>query len=163
MHPQFTVRRARRSDAGPFLDLVVALAKFERLRPPNQAARRRIARDIFDRKKLKLLVAVSRGVMIGYALYFFTYSSFLARPTLYIEDLFVRPHRRVEGVGRSLLLRCARDALLNKCGRMEWSVLEWNKGARSFYEKAGAENLRDWTLYRLDSDSLKRLARTPDA
>lgn len=97
---------------------------------------------------------------VGYALYFYTYSSFLARPTLYLEDIFVLDEFRGSGIGRSLLLRCVKEATRRGCGRMEWSVLNWNRRAMKFYEALGAKRLAEWSVYRLDSRGLGRLSRS---
>jgi GNAT superfamily N-acetyltransferase len=162
MKQRVTIRRARRADAPAFLRLLVALAEFEKLQPPSPAARWRIVRDIFERKLINLLLAVREGKPIGYALHFFTYSSFLARPTLYLEDLFVLSEFRGSGVGKSLFMRCVGEASKKGCGRMEWSVLTWNKKAMRFYEDLGARELSEWRVYRLDSRGLGRLARAGD-
>jgi GNAT superfamily N-acetyltransferase len=150
-----SVRRGTRRDTKAFLELLVGLANFERLEPPDAGARRRIARDIFVEKRLNLLVALTGGKCVGYALYFFAYSSFLARPTLYIEDIFVSADARRRGVGEALFRACAREAVKAHCGRMEWAVLTWNKNAIEFYEKMGATRLADWYVYRLDAKALR--------
>lgn len=144
----FEIRRAVKSDARSFLKMIVDFASFERLEPPDTAARARLVEDIFDRKLANLLVASSRRRLIGYALYYFTYSSFLARPTLFLEDLFVDEDSRKLGVGNALFEGCREEAARKGCGRMEWAVLTWNKNAIDFYERKGAERL-DWFLYRL--------------
>lgn len=151
------MRRGRKSDSKEFISLVVALARFERLSPPTAAAERRILDDIFLRKRVGLFVASRGRRLVGYALYFFSYSSFLARPTLYLEDLFVLEENRGEGAGVALLKRCAREAVARGCGRMEWAVLTWNKKALGFYERFGAKRMSDWYLYRFDEERLRRL------
>ena len=151
------VRRARRSDSKQFLGLVKALADFEHLTPPSRAAGLRMYAAVFDRRSLKLLVAESGGRLVGYALFYFTYSSFLARPTLYLEDLFVLPERRSEGIGRALFLSCVGEAVGGGCGRMEWSVLNWNSNAIRFYERMGARMLSEWSVFRLDAKALGML------
>lgn len=142
-----------------FLKLLLALAEFEHLEPPSAGGQRRIIADIFEKKRLNLLVASERGKLVGYALYFYTYSSFLARPTLYLEDLFVLEEHRKKGLGSALLLRCIDEAVKQDCGRMEWAVLEWNKKAIGFYEKLGARRLDEWHFYRLTRDELKQVTR----
>ncbi|MHB8567113.1 MAG: GNAT family N-acetyltransferase [Nitrososphaerales archaeon] len=161
MPPNITVRRARKKDFPGFLELLVGLANFEHLDPPSSLARKRLGRDIFDKnKKLDLLLALAGDKKpVGYALYFFTYSSFLARPTLFLEDLFVDQNYRRRGIGRKLFLACAYEASRKKCGRMEWSVLTWNKSAIDFYEKAGARRLSEWHYYRLDSKAFENISR----
>ncbi|MGP8124785.1 MAG: N-acetyltransferase family protein [Nitrososphaerales archaeon] len=153
------VRRGRRADSAGFLKLLLALAEFEHLEPPSVDGQRRIISDIFEKKRLSLFVALDRGKLVGYALYFYTYSSFLARPTLYLEDLFVLEEHRNKGLGFALLLRCIDEAVKQDCGRMEWAVLGWNKKAIGFYEKLGAKRLTGWHFYRLTRDELKRVFR----
>ena len=152
------VRRARLEDADGFLGLVRSLAEFERLAPPDKEAERRLVADVFARRRLRLLVAESGGRLVGYALYYFGYSSFLARPTLYLEDIFVAAQERRKGAGEALFRRCAREALKEGCGRMEWTVLTWNSGAIRFYEGKGASRLRDWHMYRLEGRGLRAAA-----
>lgn len=153
-----SVRRGRRSDSKEFINLVVALAEFERLDPPTAAGKRRLVDDIFRRRRVSLFVASRDKKLVGYALYFYNYSSFLARPTLYLEDLFVLKEHRGEGAGVALLKRCIREAVSKGCGRMEWAVLTWNQRAIQFYESLGARRMADWYVYRLDEDRLRRLA-----
>ena len=95
--------------------------------------------------------------LVGYALYFYTYSSFLARPSLYLEDLFVLERYRRRGAGFALFRRCVEEAIKRRCGRMEWAVLTWNEKALEFYEKLGAKRLDDWYVYRLDEKSFSRV------
>lgn len=156
---EFTVRSGTRTDAKAFLNLLLSLARFERLEPPTPAAQKRLLRDVFTSKRVKLLLAIHEGEAVGYALYFYTYSSFLAKPTLYLEDLFVLNRFRRSGVGTSMLMWCASEARRRGCGRMEWSVLTWNAKALRFYERLGAHRLSDWCVYRLDSADLDRLSR----
>lgn len=154
------IRRARAQDSGAFLLLVKALAKFEKLEPPSPSAARRLIRDTFSKeKKLNLLLAFSDGKPVAYALYFFTYSSFLARPTLYLEDIFVLEEFRREKIGKSMFLTLVREAKRLGCGRMEWAVLSWNKNAIKFYENIGAKRLNEWHYYRLDQRALESLSR----
>jgi GNAT superfamily N-acetyltransferase len=114
--------------------------------------------DVFRRKRIHLFVAAYRGELVGYALYFYSYSSFLAKPTLYIEDLFVQDEHRGSGVGMALFRRCAREAVKEKCGRMEWAVLDWNSKAIDFYEKLGARKMDEWHVFRLDESGVGRVA-----
>jgi GNAT superfamily N-acetyltransferase len=156
---QLEIRGGKRSDAEGFLRLVESLARFERLDPPTVAGRRRLVKDIFDLKRINLLVALSGGRHVGYALYFFTYSSFLAKPSLYLEDLFVLDENRHAGIGLRLFKECVDIAVTEGCGRMEWAVLKWNKNAIGFYERIGAKRLDDWEIYRLDEGTLKGISR----
>lgn len=154
------IRRAKPGDEGAFLDLVRALAKFESLEPPSPTAARRLVRDIFsEKRKLDLLLTFHKGRAVAYALYFFTYSSFLALPTLYLEDIFVLEEFRGGGIGKALFLRLAKEARKKGCGRMEWAVLTWNKNAIGFYERMGARKLAEWDYYRLNRNEIERLSR----
>lgn len=157
MAQKWKLRRARKSDSEQFLQLVKSLADFERLNPPTAEAGRRMVRDVFVRKRVSLFVAESEHRLIGYALYFYTYSSFLAKPTLYLEDLFVLQEKRKGGIGKALFLRCVNEAARRGCGRMEWSVLNWNTKAIGFYEVLGARRLKEWSTFRLDERALGKL------
>ena len=159
-----TVRRGRRADSAELLKLLLALAKFENLQPPSTDGQKRILAEIFEKKRLNLFVASERGKLVGYVLYFYTYSSFLARPTLFLEDLFVLEEHRRKGLGFALFLRCVDEAIRQDCGRMEWAVLGWNKKAIDFYEKLSARRLDEWDFYRLTLDELKQISRkNPEA
>jgi GNAT superfamily N-acetyltransferase len=146
------------SDASGFFRLLEGLARFEHLEPPTEAGRKRLLSDIFRKKRIHLLVAEEGKDLVGYALYFFSYSSFLAKPTLYIEDIFVREKSRGSGTGIALFRRCANEALKEKCGRMEWAVLKWNQGAVGFYERLGARRLDDWDVFRLSQEGVRKVA-----
>ena len=155
---EVSIRRGRRSDSAGFLRLVEALAHFEHLEPPTRAGRSRLIADIFRKKRIRLFVAAKGRDLVGYALYFYSYSSFVAKPTLYIEDIFVSEDQRGSGIGMNLFRRCAREAVKEKCGRMEWAVLKWNKGAITIYEKLGARRLGEWDVFRLDEAGLGKLS-----
>ena len=157
---RIVVRNGRRTDSKQFISLVRALANFERLAPPSKEGSRRLIDDIFGKKKVKLLVASERKRLVGYALYFYTYSSFLAKPSLYLEDLFVLEKYRKLGVGFSLFRKCVDIAQAEGCGRMEWAVLTWNERAMSFYGRLGARRMSDWYVYRLDEEALRKVPRT---
>lgn len=157
---KITIRRGERGDSGDFIKLLVGLANFEHLEPPDEQAKRRIIRAVFSKKIVHLILAYCGTEPVGYALYFYTYSSFLARPTFYLEDIFVREGYRHRSIGKDLFLRCVDEAGRNKCGRFEFSVLTWNKNAINFYEKLGARRLTEWYYYRIDSDTINALRRT---
>lgn len=141
------IRPFRPADAKAFVDLVRELARYEKLRPPTSAAARRLVRDAG--RRIRVLLAEVDGRLVAYAIYFFTYSSFLARPTLYLEDLFILPEHRGRGIGRRMFERLRREARREGCGRMEWMVLDWNRPALRFYDALGARPLKDWIYYRL--------------
>ena len=150
------IRRARKADSEQLGGLVKELANFEKLEPPSSAGIKRLQAAVFREKAVSLFVALEGRRMVGYALYFYTYSSFLAKPTLYLEDLFVLDGYRKRGVGFALFRKCVDEAVARGCGRMEWAVLTWNRKAMDFYERLGAERLSDWYVYRLDEKGLQR-------
>ncbi len=155
-----SVRPARAGDVDRVLELVDALADYEQLPRPDAEARARLRRDGFGpAPRFSLLVGELDGVIAGYALFFETYSSFLARPTLYLEDLFVHPDRRRGGLGLALFRAVAAEAVRRQCGRMEWSVLTWNQLAIDFYERLGAVRMEEWRTFRLTGEALDAVAQ----
>jgi GNAT superfamily N-acetyltransferase len=155
----FAVCRGRPGDAATILRLIRGLARFERLADQVKATVGRIHRDGFGRRRYFETMICRRGSRtVGFALYFFTYSTFLARPSLYLEDLFVLPAERGNGAGHALLHALAKIAVARGCGRMEWAVLDWNRSAIRFYRRLGARLHREWVLTRLTGASLERLA-----
>ena len=145
----FIVRKVTEGNFEHFLALIDRLAEYEKLSPPDEEAKRRLRADcLWDTPKFEAFMGELNGEYIGYVIYFFTYSSFLALPTLYIEDIFVlEPYRR-RGIGQKMFDECKAIAKRARCGRIEFTVLPWNKSAQTFYEKNGAKRL-DWYLYRL--------------
>jgi GNAT superfamily N-acetyltransferase len=154
------IRPARPDDMPQVVALIRALSEFERLPGPDDAAAARLAADAFAHPpRFEVAVAEVDGDVVGYALYFMVYSTFLARPSLYLEDLFVHPRARSRGLGRALLCRLAAEAQARGCGRFEWTVLDWNVRAQSFYERLGARVLGEWRVCRVDGAALEALAR----
>jgi GNAT superfamily N-acetyltransferase len=150
-----TIRELRPDDVPSLLELIDGLADYEQLPRPDDGARQRLAADAqADPPRFRGLLADVDGQLVGYAIYFFTYSTFLARPTLYLEDIFVLPEHRGRGAGIALFRACARQAVLNECGRMEWQVLAWNTPSIAFYERLGARHNADWLPFRLDGEGL---------
>ncbi len=155
-----SIRRATRRDAPTILRLIRGLAEYERLAHQMQATIARIRRHGFGRRRYFETLLCRRGkVPVGFALYYFTYSTFLGRPTLYLEDLFVLPEERRNGAGKALLGELGRIATRRGCGRMEWTVLDWNTPSIRFYAKLGAQLHKEWILTRLTGAPLRRLAR----
>lgn len=155
------VRAAGPGDAAIVLSLIDALADYERLPRPDAAARARLLEDGFgSTPRYHTLIAEGGDPprAVGYALYFETYSSFLARPTLYLEDLFIVPEARRGGHGLALFRALARVARSRGCARMEWTVLKWNRLAIDFYDRLGAAPLAEWQPYRLEGEALERVA-----
>jgi GNAT superfamily N-acetyltransferase len=156
---EITVRKATSADATLLISLIIGLAEFEKLPPPDEAAQKRLVTDAFGpRPRFDVFLAEVGSATAGYAFVFETYSTFLALPTLYLEDLFVLPDFRGQRVGYALMLHLAGEALRRGCGRMDWAVLDWNSHAIDFYQRLGAVHLNDWLIYRLDRDALERLA-----
>lgn len=156
-----TIRRGTRRDAPTIAHLIRGLAEYERLLHEAKATAADIRHHGFGRRRYFETLICRRGrEPIGFALYFFTYSTFVGRPTLYLEDLFVRPEERGNGAGRALLAALARVAVRRGCERMEWAVLDWNRPAIGFYRRLGARLRRDWILTRLAGPPLRRLARS---
>jgi GNAT superfamily N-acetyltransferase len=149
------VRPLQRADVPRLLELIDGLADYEKLPRPDAEARQRLAADaLADPPRFRTLLAEVEGVLVGYAIYFFTYSTFRARPTLYLEDVFVLPESRGLGAGVALFRACAREAVAQKCARMEWQVLSWNEPSIVFYQRLGARHLDDWLPFRLDDEAL---------
>jgi len=153
------IRRAQAKDAGTLLELIRALAQYEHLEPPDAEAEARLIEDAFGPQPRfeAYLVSIDTGD-VGYAIVFETYSTFLARPTLYLEDLFIRPEARRQGAGTVLLQYLAAEAVARGCGRMEWAVLDWNDLAQGVYRRIGATILQEWRLCRLTGEALQHLA-----
>ncbi len=152
------VRRATHEDSDTILLLIDALAAYEKLPPPDDAAKTRLIHDIFGPKpRVEVFLGEYEGKPVGYAFVFETYSSFLARPTLYLEDLFVLPEYRSKKVGYELFTAMVAEAYRRGCGRMEWTVLDWNNLAIDFYNRLGAKHMKEWQLYRLTREDMERM------
>lgn len=158
MNENCTIEKVTPDSFDKLLGLIVALAEFEQLNPPDMEAQLRLRRDCFAKHpKFESYLASLDGVAVGYVVIFETYSSFLAKPTLYLEDLFVLPEYRKQGIGYRLVQFLVRLALERGCGRMEWQVLDWNENAIKFYDRLGASHLRGWYPYRLTEEELQKL------
>jgi len=150
-----TVRLARREDAPVVFELITALAHYEKLEPPDDKAKARMLDHGWgDSPRFEAWLAESAGQPVGYAIAFETYSTFLARPTLYLEDIFVLPEHRRAGIGYVMFQKLAAEAHARGCGRMEWACLDWNEPGLNFYRKIGAQPLTDWRYFRLNRDQM---------
>ncbi len=149
-------RPLQAADTSRLLELIDGLADYEKLPRPDAEARQRLAADaVADPPRFRTLLAeVDDGLVVGYAIYFFTYSTFNARPTLYLEDIFVLPEQRGRGAGLAMFRACAREAAVLGCARMEWQVLNWNTPSIEFYQRLGARQLEAWLPFRLDGAAL---------
>jgi GNAT superfamily N-acetyltransferase len=154
-----TIRPAIRTDVSTILDLIRALARYEREPDAAVATEEDLLRDGFgEQPYFSCLIAEEDGAPAGFALYFFDYSTWLGRPGLYLEDLFVHPEFRGKGIGKALLQRVAAIAIEKGCPRLKWEVLDWNTPAIDFYAAMGAEFLDTWRNVKLSGDALRRLA-----
>jgi GNAT superfamily N-acetyltransferase len=154
------IRPGMARDVPTILAFIRGLAKYERLAHTLTATRARLRQHGFRRSPyFQTLICRRGGKPIGFAIYFFMYSTFSARPTLYIEDLYVLPEERGKGTGKALLAELARVALRRGCGSMEWIVLDWNTPAIRFYKRIGARLHKEWVLTRLTGAPMRRLAR----
>lgn len=154
-----SIRPGERKDVALIADLIRGLAEYERLADEVTMTEEKLDRALFgERPYAETLIAEDGDEPVGFALYFHNFSTFLAQPGIYLEDLFVKPEFRGAGVGRALLEALARTAVERGCGRLEWAVLDWNESAIGFYERLGARPNSEWTVYRLTGESLRALA-----
>lgn len=145
------IRKANKSDSAGIINLIVELAIFEKLVPPDKKAQTRLIKHAFSSKPLfEILIALDDKTPIGYAFYFYTYSTFLAKQTMFLEDIFVSERYRSKGVGKKLFDELISKAKKNNCGRLDFTVLNWNKEAMKFYDRLGAKALKEWVYYRLE-------------
>jgi GNAT superfamily N-acetyltransferase len=157
--PAIVIRPAVREDAGRILALIRELADYEKLAHEVVADEAGLAAHLFgERPRAEALIAEVDGQPAGFALFFHNFSTFLGKPGLYLEDLFVRPEYRGLGLGKRLMVRLAKIALERDCGRFEWWVLDWNTPAIDFYRRLGAVGMDEWTVQRVTGDALKALA-----
>jgi GNAT superfamily N-acetyltransferase len=154
-----TIRPATEADLAIILNFIKALAEYEKLTDMVIATEQSLRKYLFGpHPAAEALIGSLNDSAVGFALFFQTFSTFLAKPGIYLEDLFVIPAARGNGVGKSLLREVARIATARDCGRLEWAVLNWNDPAIAFYKKLGALPLDDWTSYRMTSDTFRTLA-----
>ena len=154
------IRPGVRADVPVIADLIRGLAHYEKLEDQVTMTEERLAANLFGpHHYAETLIAEDQGSPVGFALFFHNFSTFLAKPGIYLEDLFVVPEHRRGGVGRALLKELARLAVERDCGRLEWSVLDWNREAIGFYERLGARPNSEWTVYRLTGEALSALGR----
>lgn len=155
------IRKAAPEDAASILALIRELAIYEKAEHEVRCSLGEIQQSLFaaDARASALVVEAEQAI-VAYAVYFYNYSTWLGKPGIYLEDLYVQPAYRKQGIARSLLKHIANIALEENCGRFEWAVLDWNTPAISFYESLGAKAQDEWTIYRLSGDSLRDFARS---
>ena len=156
------IRPATEADLDVIEKLIRALAEYERMSDEVVMDAALLRHNLFGEKRFaEVLIADEKGEAAGFALFFHNFSTFVGRPGIYLEDLFVRPEHRGNGYGKALLRRLAEIAVERECGRLEWAVLDWNEPAIGFYQSLGARPNNEWTVYRLAGDALETLARAP--
>ena len=153
------IRPATASDAATVLRFIRELAEFEKLLHEVVADEAKLKRTLFEEQNgVEVVIAEVSGQAVGYALFFRSYSTFLAKPGIYLEDLYVTPSSRSQGIGEAILKYLAKLCLERNYGRLEWSVLDWNERAIKFYRKLGAVGMSEWTVQRLDENALRKFA-----
>lgn len=156
----FEIRKALKADCSLILEFITDLAEYEKLQHEVTATTEQIGQTLFNKNPAaEVYLGFENEVAAGFALIFHNYSTFLAKPGIWLEDLFVKEEFRGKGYGKRLLAFLANLAIERNCGRLEWSVLNWNKPTIKFYKSLGAIAMKDWTTYRLTKDELKKLAR----
>ena len=152
-------RYAERRDTGLILQFIRELADYEKMLDEVVADETILEEWIFDKQKAEVIFALESGKEIGFALFFHNFSTFLGRAGIYLEDLYVKQEYRGKGYGKAILKKLAAIAVERGCGRLEWWCLDWNKPSIDFYLSLGAKTMSDWTVYRIDGDTLKNLAK----
>lgn len=154
----FQIRKAVPNDTPVIFDLIKKLAVYEKLENDVITSVEELQENIFKNNFAKVLMAEEDGKPVGFALYFYNFSTFVGKPGIYLEDLFVEPEFRGKGYGKLLLIELAKIAEAENCGRLEWSVLDWNKPAIEFYKALGAKPMDEWTVFRLDKAGIANLS-----
>jgi len=161
MPADFKIRSARVEDVPIILELIRDLATYERAPHEVTATEEQLLDVLFgERPAAEVLLAFEEKSPVGFAVFFHNFSTWLGRPGLYLEDLFVKPEKRGKGYGRALLVELAKIACDRGCGRMEWAVLDWNEPAIKFYRALGAKPMDEWTVFRLTRDGIAKLANS---
>ena len=157
--PKFYIRFAQPDDVGQILAFIKELAKYEKLAHEVVATEESLAKALFgDRKVAEVILGYYNDEPVGFMLFFHNYSTFLAKPGVYLEDLYIKPEMRGKGIGKTMLSYLAKVAKERDCGRLEWWVLNWNKPAIDFYKSIKAQPMDEWTVFRLTGNDLNELA-----
>lgn len=155
----FTIRKATEKDCGLILHFIQGIAEYEKLSDQVEATEEKIRTYLFQENAVaSCILGFEDDKPVGFALYFLNFSTFVSKPGIYLEDLFVLPEYRGKGYGKNLLLELVQTANKNNYGRVEWSVLNWNQPAIEFYESLGAKPMSGWTVYRLNEEQIAKLA-----
>ncbi|MCK5220698.1 MAG: GNAT family N-acetyltransferase [Candidatus Aminicenantes bacterium] len=158
MNDKFKIREAGKDDVPVILSFIKELAEYEKLSNEVKATEDMLRRNLFEKKYAEVLIGELNSEPVGFALFFHNFSTFLGKPGIYLEDLYVMKKYRGRGFGRKMLSYLAKLTAERDCGRLEWSVLDWNKPAIDFYLSIGAVPMEDWTVYRLTGKELSSLA-----
>ncbi|MGX8796143.1 N-acetyltransferase family protein [Fusibacter sp. JL298sf-3] len=156
---QLNIRSAERADVSTILNFIVELATYEKLRHEVVATEVVLEESLFDKKSAEVIIAELDGVPVGFALYFYNFSTFIGKANLYLEDLYVTPEARGQGIGKALLIELGRIAQKEGCARLDWWCLDWNTPSIDFYKEMGAVPMDEWTVFRVTGDALERLAQ----
>lgn len=157
--PGFVIRQATEADVPLILQFIRGLAEYEKLSHEVVADEVMLTKTLFgERKVAEVLIGSDNDNPVCFALFFHNFSTFLGRPGIYLEDLFVNPDQRGKGFGKAMLAYLAKLAVERECGRLEWSVLDWNEPAINFYKSLGAKPMDEWTIFRVTGDALTQLA-----
>ncbi|MEN8223006.1 MAG: GNAT family N-acetyltransferase [Acidobacteriota bacterium] len=158
MKEEFNIRSAKKNDVKVILDFIKDLAEYEKLSNEVTASEDMLNKNIFEKKYAEVIIGELDSVPVGFALFFHNFSTFLGKPGIYLEDLFIKEEYRSRGFGKKLLAHLAKLTIERDCGRLEWSVLDWNKPAIDFYLTLGAVPMDEWTVFRLTGDKLMNLS-----
>lgn len=158
MNSSFNIRLARPDEAGLVLDFIKRLAEYEKCADEVVADEATLYHSLFEERAAEVVFAEEDGAVVGFALFFHNFSTFVGRKGLYLEDLFILPEKRGKGYGKALLKYLAKLAVERNCGRMEWICLDWNQSALKVYRSIGAVPMDEWTVQRLDEDALRKFA-----
>lgn len=158
--PNFQIRKAKPEDTETIFNLIYKLAVYEKLENDVITTVEELRTNIFEKNYAEVLIAEENEKPIGFALYFHNFSTFVGKPGIYLEDLFVEPEMRGKGYGKALLVELAKIAKERNCGRLEWAVLDWNTPSIEFYKSLGAKPMDEWTVFRLDKSGIENLAHS---
>lgn len=158
MSNNYEIRFAERKDVSLIKEFIMSIAEYEKMKSDVIASTASLEEWIFDKKIANVIFILEEGIEVGFALYFYNFSTFVGRAGLYLEDLFVKKEYRGKGYGRALFKKLAQIAKEEKLGRMEWVCLDWNKPSIDFYLSLGAKPMSDWTLYRLGVEEIKKVS-----